>query len=184
MCFHVRHALYVSMIILAGCASHDESSQEAAEFSRIIAAEDAKHPILPDETLIHNFQQHRSTFEELRQMIVADPSLHRVDDDWTDPADPATVGISPERIAEYRRLLTEVGCRRGFERGLATPGIYFISGTKGLAVAGQTKGYCYFETSPAPIVTNTATYSSPETYEEYEVYRPIEGHWYIYFDSY
>ena len=154
------------------------------EAQAALEAMDAKNPILPDETLIRNFQQHRSTFEELRQMIVADSGLHRVDDDWTDPADPATVDVSPERIADYRRLLTEVGCRRGFEHGSATPGIYFISGAKGLAVAGQTKGYCYLETTPAPIVTNTATYSSPQTYEEYEVYRPIESHWYIYLDSY
>jgi len=182
MRFHIRHALFGSMIILAGCASHDQSAQQAAEFSRIIAEGDANHPILPDDVLISAFQQHHSTFEELRQMIATDSKLHRVDEDWTDPKDPAEVGISPERIAEYRRLLAEVGCSRGFIAYPTRPGIYFISGARGLVVAGSTKGYCCLESALPLVVTNTETYSPPHAGDDFEVFRPIEGHWYIWYE--
>jgi hypothetical protein len=155
----------------------------AAEFSFAIAAGDAQHPIWPDDFLIAAFRQHRSTFEELRQMILADSRLRRVDEDWTDPRDPATIGISPERIAEYRRLFAEVGCGRGFAKYNWRPGIYFISAATGMAASGgYLKGYCFLQTAPVSIVTNTATYMPPHVADDYEIFRPIEGHWYIYFE--
>jgi hypothetical protein len=211
--FRIRGVLFCALVLLAGCASHQQpapapvltvtrqsrlgtstspplESQSmdlrqwlmAAEFSFAIAAGDAQHPIWPDDLLIAAFRQHRSTFEELRQMILADSRLRRVDEDWTDPRDPTTIGVSPERIATYRRLFSEVGCGRGFGAD-PTGGIDFISGSSGLVVAGASKGYCYLESPPSLTVTNTATYRPPHATEDYKVFRPIEGHWYLYFSS-
>jgi hypothetical protein len=190
MFLYIRIVLLFGTILLAGCVAGDKTPQqsskdkESAEFDAAIAAMNAKKPILSDEILIRKFQRNRSTFEELRQMIVADSQLYRVDDDWTDPSNTATVGVSPKRIAEYRRLLAEVGCGRGFAHYPGVPGVEFISGTKGLAIAGESKGYCYFDSPPASVVMNTATYKPANNDEDYKVFRPIEGHWYIYFESF
>jgi hypothetical protein len=177
-------------LLMAGCASHEISPQQPAnkatakDFEAAIAAMNARDHILSDKILIQKFQKNRSIFEKIRQMIATDPELHRVDEDWTDPKNPAEVGVSTERIAEYRRLLAKVGCRRGFDNYPASDGIYFISGTSGLAIAGTTKGYCYLESTPKSIVRNTETYKSPEADDEYTIFRPIEGHWYLYFESF
>lgn len=192
MCSYIRQTLFVMMILITGCASEGQHSQksemdsEAVKDEAAIAAMNAKDPILSDEILIHRFQRNRQTFEELRQMILSDSRLYRVDVDWTDPKNPADAGVSPKGITEYRWLLAKVGCRRGFCHYPGRPGIYFISGTSGLAIGGTSKEYCYLETVPDPdsFVTNTATYKSPNPYGEFEIYRRIEGNWCIYFDSF
>ncbi len=174
----------VTVILMAtGCQSKSER-RATTEFDRAIAAQDAKYPILSDAALIAAFDRHRATFEQLHEMIVSDSKLHRVDEDWTDPAVPAEAGVSPGRVAEYRRLLEAIECRRGFAAYPARPGIYFISGCHGLAVAGSTKGYCYLEAAPAASVTNTATWRPAHAGDDYEVFRHIEGHWYVYFDCF
>jgi hypothetical protein len=151
----------------------------ALEWSLLVAVNDAQNPILPDEDLIAEFQKHRATFEQLQQMIATDSTLHRVDNDWTDPSP----GVSPERIAQYRQLLQEVGCRRGFCAYPGRPGMYFISAAQGTVASSLTKGYYYFEGTPPLLVTNTSAYSPKNGVDSYEVFRPIEGHWYVYFES-
>jgi hypothetical protein len=147
----------------------------------MMAAEDAKNPILPDEDLMASFQKHRATFELLQQMIATDSKLHRVDEDWTDPRNPRDAGVTPSRIAEYRRLLTEVGCRRGFNAFTWHKGIYFILAAKGTVVNSQDQGYYYYEDTPSPVVTNTATYRAKQTADSYKAFRHIDGHWYVYY---
>jgi len=201
---HVRSLFAViALLAIIGCVSHDShvrpetspatvQKQEAdpvgqwlmgLEFSLAVAMNDAQNPILPDDDLISGFQKHRATFEQLHQMIVTDSKLHRVDVDWTDPRDSKDAGVPPERITQYRQLLQEVGCRRGFCAYPGRPGMYFISGAQGMVVSSLTKGYCYFEGTPDFLVTNTATYRPKHSVDSYEVFRHIEGHWYVYFDS-
>ena len=72
----------------------------------------SRHPT--DETMIQNFTSHRQAFQELVTMIQADKSLRRVDDNWTDPSDPTTINVTPERIADYRRRFAVCGVPRGF----------------------------------------------------------------------
>jgi hypothetical protein len=182
-------AITTAMVCVIGCASQKKQSSPVtinnpdagAAFLRLIAAEDAKNPILPDDDLIASFQKHRTTFEQLQQMIATDYKLHRVDEDWTDPRDAKDAGISPSRIAEYRRLLTEVGCRRGFDAFTWHKGIYFISAAQGTVVASQDQGYYYYEGTPDPVVTNTASYRAEQTLDSYKAYRHIDGHWYVYY---
>jgi hypothetical protein len=181
----------VAMICLMGCASHNKQGSTAAiqntdandAFSRWIADQSAKYPMLSDEDLIAAFQKHRATFEQLRQMIATDSKLHRVDVDWTDPSDPKDAGVSTTRIIQYRQLLDESGCRRGFEASPAQPGIYFISSALGTVASSLTKGYYYSEEPPESVVTNTMTYSPTHPEDSYEVFRHIDGHWYIYFNK-
>ena len=192
---HIHHigsfAIITAMVSVIGCASQTKQSSPAAiqnpdasaEFLRLIATENAKNPILPDEDLTASFQKHRVTFEQLQQMIATDSKLHRVDEDWTDPQDPKDAGVTTNRIEDYRRLLAEIGCRRGFAAYPGRPGIYFISAAQGTVASSLTKGYYYSEDAPQYVVANTMTYSPKRPEDSYEVFRHIDGHWYIYFNK-
>jgi hypothetical protein len=190
---HIRNfAITTAMVWVIGCVSQQEklsspsaiqSSDAGAEFLRLIAAEDAKNPILKDEDLIASFQKHRAKFDQLQQMIATDSKLHRVDEDWTDPHDPKDAGVSTIRIENYRRLLVEAGCRRGFAAFPGRPGIYFISAAQGTVASSLTQGYYYSEGAPQYVVSNTMKYSPKHPEDSYEVFRHIDGHWYIYFNK-
>lgn len=185
----------IMMLAVGGCVPQNKhlpadnsptavrERDERAAIEKWRAMDIKKNPILPDERLITTFQNHRATFEQLLRMVTADSKLHRVDEDWTDPGDPKAVGVSPGRIKEYRHLLQKVGCRRGFCAYPGRPGIYFISASQGTVVASIDKGYYYFEGTPVPVVTNTATYYPKDQTYSYEVFRHIDGHWYVYYQE-
>ncbi len=105
-----------------------------------------------DEALIRNLAEHRAVFDRLIAMIREDKGLERVDDDWTLPDDPASIGVSPERIAEYRRLFAEAGLPRGFAAYGDRAAVNFIAYAEGLSVSGCAKGYLYSETAPDDLV--------------------------------
>lgn len=105
-----------------------------------------------DETMIRNLEQHREVFARLITMIREDKGLERVDDDWTKPDDPATVGVSPERIAEYRRLFAQAGIPRGFYSYSGGTTITFIAYTFGLSISGCAKSYIFTDVAPEELV--------------------------------
>src|SRR5258708_16525186 len=115
---HFRSPLFtiVAIVLIVGCNRHD------------------KH--ISDETLITAFLKHQADFEQLRRMATADKNLLRVDDNRTDPNDAASAGVSPQRFAEYRKLLHRVGCPEGLMAFPARPGIRFLSSSRGLLNRG------------------------------------------------
>jgi hypothetical protein len=135
----------------------------------------------PDEVLISAFQHHREDFEQLRKMAAAETNLLRLDAYESDSEELISGGVSPKRIAEYRRLFNRVGCPEGLMLFPARPGIRIVSSNHGLLDSGSSKGYCYLETVPPLVVTNTDKYR-PEPSGPYEVYRKIEGSWYIFLE--
>jgi hypothetical protein len=173
---------FAAAAILVLTATGCQSPGNGFGHNRAEVAEGTDHPILPDSALISSFHEHRSAFERLRQMIVADSKLHRVSEDQTDPQDPAAADVSPERIAEYRRLLQVIGCPGGFvAQGGHHRSIYFISGHCNLLIAASTKGYCYLKKGPASTVTDTSTL---RVGDDEDAYRRIEDHWYIFWKGF
>src|SRR5262245_867692 len=67
------------------------------------------HP--SDQQLIANFHRHQADLERLITMFKADKGLGRVGDSFTRPNHPDIVGVTPERIAEYRKLCAVVAAR-------------------------------------------------------------------------
>jgi hypothetical protein len=55
------------------------------------------------------FRAHRGDYEILLTMLQQDKNLTFVNEGLTLPADPATIGISPARIVQYRRILSRLG---------------------------------------------------------------------------
>ena len=147
-----------------------------------IAAGCAPEP--KDKDLIKNFQDHREEFEALRAMIIHDKGLRRVDDNWTDPADPMSVGVTPERIAEYRAIFRKLGIPRGFSSEPRS--IDLLVHTEGISIAGSSKGYAWRRLPPAetePSLDKPQKKGSEEAESHPVGYRRIEGDWYLYFEG-
>src|SRR5438874_1276170 len=105
-----------------------------------------------DDAMIKAFQEHRQEFESLKAMVTHDKALKRADMDWTDPADTSTVGVTSERIAEYRRIFQKLGITRGFQAYGDRTEIEFIAHAEGLSVSGHSKSYCWRESPPTDTV--------------------------------
>ena len=58
-----------------------------------------------DQRLLSNFDKHEATFNALIDMLETDGDLVTVDDNWTDPEHPQTIGVSPARVTTYRLTL-------------------------------------------------------------------------------
>ena len=140
-------------------------------------------PHQSDETMIQNFQSKQKQFERLISMVQNDIELRRVDDNWTDPSDPSTIGISPSRIADYRKLFSECGITRGFDGYHKEKEIIFIVSSFGLATGGSSKGYAFKIHPPPPeeLVRSIDDYK-PNNGRSYWIYRPIISNWYLYYE--
>ena len=68
-----------------------------------------------DQRLLSNFDKHEATFITLIEMLKTDRDLIRVDENWTEPKDPETIGVSPARIAKYRQMLRGARVPRGLK---------------------------------------------------------------------
>jgi hypothetical protein len=62
----------------------------------------SKHP--SDQSLLTNFQNHKAEFNQVLQMFLADKGLGRVAYDFTRPEQPETIGISQDRLQQYRKV--------------------------------------------------------------------------------
>jgi hypothetical protein len=135
-------------------------------------------PHKSDEALIANFKAHEAQFNQLLEMVLADKGLRRIDDDWTDPKDPQTIGVSSERIAVYRKIFRTLDIPRGFSsyQGI----VEFISSSQGLAVSGSSKCYTWLEKPPSNLVDNIETYRAKPG-ASYPVFRHVQGNWYLVF---
>jgi hypothetical protein len=170
------------------------------EFRRLF--ERAVHEIKPhptDEEMIATFREHRAEFEQLRAMMQQDEGLARVDDDWTQPEDPASIGVPPERIAEYRSLAKKLALERGVAGfGDKAQRIDFIASARGLSISGSSKSFVWLGTPPQPtedtaIVENLDNHVRQKQAERSAYFdkhkrrmsgniralREIEPHWYL-----
>ena len=116
----------------------------------------------------------------MRKMIVHDKGLSQVFGDRTYPEDPATVGVSPARIAEYRRLLKELGIEGGILAPTDKKSVELMSSTRGFVTHGSRKGYLYTEEKVDEVVADLDQVSASGVGSGL---RRIEGNWYLLFEG-
>ena len=130
--------------------------------------------------MAERFAQHRGELDQLVQMFQADAGLERVGKDFTWPDDPGRVGVTEQRVFEYRRLCQSIGapdCIEGYPE--AKDPIWIHVSAHGMSFSGDSKGFLYSRAPPFEIVPSfdAVTTKRSETW-----LRPLEGPWYIYFD--
>lgn len=131
-----------------------------------------------DDELIANFKAHEAAFERLAHMSLEDSGLLRVDEDWTDPREPASIGVTADRLETYRNLFREAHVPRGLTR--YDGNVKFMYWGIGSAVSDDiSKGYTYMPKAPDRTRVKLDGFEprdrAPETH-----YRWIRGNWYIY----
>jgi hypothetical protein len=136
-----------------------------------------------DNQLIANFKQHRSEIATLMDMMRADKVIRRVDDTWTDPADPSKAGVSPARIAEYRRILKDVGYPRGFYFNPESGSVVLVAWAIGLGVSGASKSFMYDPPNLVPLVEDLDAYHPQPGQGQVLAFRRVDDHWYLEYDA-
>lgn len=139
----------------------------------------SKHP--SDQTLLNNFQTHKSEFNQLLEMFLADKGLGRVAYSFTRPERPESIGVSPDRLGEYRKLFGRLGLSEGIEGYVEKDTVWFHASAQGLSVTGSGKGYAYLTKPPPLVVDNLDNYRSQDG-KSFAAFRHIEGKWYLYLD--
>jgi hypothetical protein len=148
-----------------------------------------------DDDLLERFSQYRGELETLIRMFEADKGLGRVGQDFMRPADPRRVGVSSERIREYRRLCEAIGapaCIEGYDaefdrlydadepgRSERKDPIWIHVAARGLSISGSSEGFIYSAAPPFSVVADLDVVS-PRRSGTWV--RHIQGAWYLYFD--
>jgi hypothetical protein len=145
----------------------------------LTGCDNSAHPT--DEVMRDNFKLHEAEFEKVISMLKIDQKLERIDDSWTLPDDPSSIGISPSRIADYRRIFADIKVPRGVIVYNKTGRVLFLASALGLGISGSEKGYAYLQEESDLIVPSLDGYESPD-HRSFTAYRHLKDHWYLYLD--
>src|SRR5262249_21244402 len=92
-----------------------------------------------------------------------------------------SIGIGPERIATYRRLMRQIGIARGFYAFEPRDQISFMAFASGLSIRGSSKSYVWSpsgEFVDAGMVENLDAVWRNGSRRVW-VYRHVDGPWYL-----
>lgn len=150
-------------------------------------------PFPSDESFRARFFSHRADFERLVAMSNEDSHLTRIAPDYTwldnDVAWPRkNVGISEQRWDEYKQLFQEVGASKGIIRATNPARIIFPIVSIGLVPTSVEKGLVFSDAPLSPVLKfldkrpPDKLFDGPD-HNHVLVYKPIEDHWYIYYEE-
>ena len=176
---HIRPTIIVAMLGLTAVGVFAQAGPSKTHMS--------------DEVLRTRFLAHRVDFEKLVVMAQEDSHLTRIAPDFTwlddDVAWPRkNVGISEERWNDYRQAFRRVGDSEGIVKSNNPTRIMFPISTVGLAPSGAAKGLVYSQEPLSPIMKSLDQrppdkfWSGPDR-SHVLAYKPIEEHWYIYYEQ-
>jgi len=152
----------------------------------LLLVEPSKPP--REEKLIDNFNAHRSAYERLKAMLLADHELLRVADWGVETASPLGIhhppegGFSVDRFHEYLSLLNEIaakGASRG--RGEYSEEACILVWAAGWAGDTRHVETCWLDHEPTDQVASLdAFYQTPKP--RHPVFKHIDGNWYRWAD--
>jgi hypothetical protein len=126
-----------------------------------------------DAGMFRHFSRREAAFEQLARMAEEDPQVWRIGSNFTDPDNRAELGLSDQRIAQYRALLRQAGVRVVIHRREPNY-IVFSYWDFGSAISeSDSKGFAYSTERLEPIVPSL---------DFRKGYRRIHGHWYLYYE--
>jgi len=146
-----------------------------------------------DEAVRVRLFAHSADFERLVVMANEDSHLIRIASDFTWLDDDSSwprkdVGISEQRWNDYRQLFQSVGAMKGIAKGANPNRIIFPIMSVGLVPAGSEKGLVYSQAPLTPVLKSLDKRPPDELWDGPDrshmlVYKPIENHWYIYYEQ-
>src|SRR4029450_2273839 len=92
-----------------------------------------EYPHRSDGEMIQVFHEHRSEFEKVRSMALADRLVVRIDENWTMPGN-----LDPETVARYRELFAIIKTPRGINIYRESGDIELLASTLGWVASGST----------------------------------------------
>ena len=136
--------------------------------------------------IIANFNDHRPTYEQLRDMLVADENL-RVVAEWgvetrnSGPVKPPQGNLSITRYNQYLLLLKDIDAK-GASRSLEhNPRVCVWVWASGFGGDTRHREVCWLEKKPEnQVATLDEFYRMPKPRKP--TYRHIDGNWYIWAD--
>ncbi|HEY0309198.1 MAG TPA: hypothetical protein VGB94_13635 [Acidobacteriaceae bacterium] len=145
-----------------------------------------------DKALRARFFARRADFERLVAMANEDSHLDRIAPDFIGPEDGFAqrkdVGITEERWNEYRQLFHATGVSTGIKKDINPSRIFFPIDSRGLVPTGAAKGFVYSQAPLSPVLKSLDKSPPDKLYDGPDrshalVYKPIEDHWYIYYEE-
>ncbi|MFC1452223.1 hypothetical protein ACFLSJ_02635 [Verrucomicrobiota bacterium] len=130
---------------------------------------------ISDRRLIDRFNENRSDFEKLVQMVGSDTNLHRIVERKVEYKPNAAPPLSSSRLDAYFSLMKKLHLS-SVSAVHREPGRFSFR-AKEVRFGGQ--GYLYSPGKPRPVVNELDGYE-PDTPGSFSVYRQIEDGWYLY----
>jgi hypothetical protein len=141
-----------------------------------------------DASIIDRFTAHRADFSKLLEMFRADGINGRLD--CKGPPDDAVRGaqaVSEQRRAEYVRIFQTIGCDAAAYYYPSNGRAAFSLWSVGMLFAGQGKSIMFIPNGPPePVVATTDNYrwtQKDHMRGNVEMYRHIDGPWYLQYDA-
>ena len=133
-----------------------------------------------DRFLLANFQAHKSEFETLLEMFRTDKGLIYFAHNISIPENPSMVGVSPERLEQYRRLFSALGLEGMAAADRVTGAreeVWFITSIEGVRRSAF-KHYAYVSKPTKGVIQDLDKDGSKSA-----PYRHIENNWYLALDD-
>ena len=138
-----------------------------------------------DAEMIAHWRTQRPVLEQIARMILEDAKLKRIGKDWIDPNE-GNAGLSPERVARYRRLMAEARILVATHYGTQVELVYY---TQGMYIRGSGKSFCF---GPPPEFAEQTEGDLNEVRDKapreslrggFAFQRHIEGEWWLQYDG-
>lgn len=134
-----------------------------------------------DDFMIRHLKQNMAKFEAIVAMAREDRGLIRIDEDWTEPADLAAIGIGPDRLADYRRRFSDLGVPRGISVHATGSQVDFLAFARGWGPRGFSRSYVWSasgEFEDAEIATNLDALQASGRRRVW-AFRHVNGPWWL-----
>lgn len=154
----------------------------------ILMLKDSNNPNSPfhfhpsDEKLISNFYEHEDEFDQLAKMLISENYIEVIF------PDSSNCQISNQRMikstdslscANFIKIFQVLGLHWAFTKlHTGNENLWLAVSYTGLSVSGSSKGYYYSSESLQPTVI---VFEDTEKAKGQEVFRHIQGNWYIFF---
>jgi hypothetical protein len=134
-----------------------------------------------DAQMMAHLETHRAAFETIVAMLKQDPALKRVGKDFTEPDDAAAIGVSAERLAQYRELCRKAGVPNGFWNfGGRVVFLYYGSG---IYIRGTGKNFVFGTASGHAEAVDGDLDEAAKGRRHVVLERQLDTHWWLQLDD-